>query len=125
MALISIDGVDMPTPMTYSIPMEDLDSSDSSRSESGILIRNRVRQGICRLELSWRVDDSDAAVLLGAIQPERVHVAFRDPRTGTQAQADMYVEGRSCALVRYKTGDGTEEKPDTGLWDISFNLVEY
>ena len=41
MALITIDSIEMPTPNQYSIPMQDLDSSDSSRSESGVLIRNR------------------------------------------------------------------------------------
>ena len=44
MALITIDGVAMSMPNTYSIPMEDLEAGDTARSVSGVLVRNRVRQ---------------------------------------------------------------------------------
>ena len=121
MALISIDGVEMPMPNTYSIPMEDLDAGDSARSESGVLVRNRVRQGICKLDLAWRVDSTEAASLLGAITPSKVTVNYYDPRTGTTNEAEMYVEGRSCSMVRYSESDS----PDDILWDISFSLVQY
>lgn len=121
MALITINTVPMPIPIQYSIPMEDLDSSDTSRSESGVLIRNRVRQGICRLDLAWRVGGADAALLLGAIIPDKVTVDYFDPRTGSFDEAEMYVEGRSCSLLNFKSSDD----PDANLWDISFSLVEY
>lgn len=121
MALITIDGVELPTPNQYNIPMQDMTSSDSSYSESGFQIRNRVRQGICRLELAWRVGGNDAATLLTAIKPDKVKVKYFDPRTGTQSEADMFVEDRSCSLISYKGDDN----PDASLWEIAFNLMEY
>ena len=57
MALISINGVEMPMPTSYSMPMDDVESGDSARSESGVLVRNRVRQGLFQLDLSWRVPE--------------------------------------------------------------------
>ena len=38
--LVEIDGVPMPDPITYELPLDDLDSSDSSLSESGVQIRS-------------------------------------------------------------------------------------
>lgn len=121
MALLTIGGVEMPAPYQYSIPMQDVMSSDSAYSESGHCIRNRVRQGVCRLELAWRVGGSDAATLLSAIKPDKVSVKYYDPRTGALTEEDMYVEDRSCALIRYK-GDDNQ---DANLWEIAFNLVQY
>ena len=121
MALLIIDGVAMPTPNSYSIPMDDLESGDSARSESGVLVRNRVRQGIFQLDLAWRVGGEAAATLLGAIVPSTVTVNYYDPRTGTMNEADMYVESRSCAMVNYTESND----PNDILWDISFSLVQY
>ena len=141
MALITIDDVALPTPNQYNIPMQDMTSSDSSYSESGLCIRNRVRQGICRLELAWRVRTSDAATILTAVKPDKVTVQYLDPRTGTQSSAEMYVEDRSCSLIKYQepvqntapaadSGTDTDTQPeedpaDACLWEIAFNLVEY
>ena len=121
MALITIVGVAMPMRNTYSIPMEDLEAGDTARSESGVLVRHRVRQGICKLDLAWRLGGADAATLLSAIVPSKVTVAYYDPRTGTTSEADMYVESRSCSMVRYTES----ESPEDILWDISFSLVQY
>ena len=85
--------------------MDDLDSSDSARSESGVLVRNRVRQGICRLDLSWRVGGNDAAMVLNAIVPSLVKVIYYDPRTGITNRADMYVE-EYYKIIRFWDGFG-------------------
>ena len=62
--LVEIDGVPMPDPITYEIPLDDLDSSDSSLSESGVQIRNRVRAFVSQLHLAWRVGGADATKVL-------------------------------------------------------------
>lgn len=121
MTLITIDGVAMPEPNTYSTPMADMDSADSSYSESGIRFRNRIRQGVVQLELGWRVRGEEAARLLAAIEPSRVSVDYLDPRTNTYKTADMMVEDRSCDLVILED----EQDPQAGLWDIAFKLIQY
>ena len=82
---------------------------------------NRVRQGICQLDLAWRVGGTDAAKLLGAIVPDKVNVRYFDPRTNSYAEAEMYVEDRSCSLVSFKD----DEDAEANLWDVSFSLVQY
>lgn len=56
--LIRVGGVDLPTPSTYKLNYEDLDS-DSYRSViTGSLIRNRINPRWIKIELSYRwVDD--------------------------------------------------------------------
>ena len=123
MALLTIDGTAMPDPVTYSAPMADMESSDSAYSESGVKIRNRIRQGIVTLELGWRVSDADAATILAAIEPGMVEVGYLDPRSGMRRIADMYVEDRSCNLLVH---EGSEpDQTAVNWWEISFSLVEY
>ena len=69
--LIEIGDVLMPAPLTYEIPLDDLDSSDSSVSESGVQIRNRVREFVRKINLSWRVGGADATTVLLASKPDK------------------------------------------------------
>ena len=130
--LIEIGDVLMPAPLTYEIPLDDLDSSDSSVSESGVQIRNRVREFVRKINLSWRVGGADATTVLLASKPDKVKVKFFDPTIDptdeaydpTQSlytTAYMFVQSRSCSLVRL---DNTVER-EGSLWDISFTLIEY
>ena len=45
MTIISIDGVDLPSPSVYRLPRFDMDSSDTTRNELGVL---RERQDKAR-----------------------------------------------------------------------------
>ena len=125
MPLISIGATPetitaMPEPKTYSVPMQDM-LGESAYSESGNLIRNRVRQGIRKIDLGWAVGGEDAQTLLSAIQPDKVFVTYYDPHTGGFVTAEMYVDDRSCNLVSYKS----ETEPETNYWEISFSLTQY
>lgn len=130
--LIEIGGIPMPNPTTYEIPLDDLDSSDSSVSEKGVQIRNRVREFIRKINLSWRVGGADATKVLLASKPDKVTVKFfdptidpedenYDPTQGLYTTKSMFVQSRSCSLVRL--GDTGER--ESNLWDISFTLIEY
>lgn len=130
--LVEIDGVPMPDPITYELPLDDLDSSDSSLSESGVQIRNRVRAFVSQLHLGWRVGGADATKVLLASKPDRVTVRFfdptidpgsgaYDPSQGLYSTKYMFVQSRSCSLVHL--GDTNER--ESNLWDISFTYVLY
>ncbi len=130
--LLEIDGVPMPNPTTYEIPFDDLDSADSSQSESGVQIRNRVRAFISQINLAWRVSGADATKVLLASKPDKVQVKFLDPTIdpdsegydptkGLYSTKEMFVQSRSCTLVRL----GNAGDRDSSLWDISFTLMEY
>lgn len=117
MAIITIDGVSLPDPSSMSIPMADIDSADTTRNELGILQRDRIRQGVYKIELSWNaITDSDVNTILSAITPAKFEVTF--PTTTGNMTKDMYAGDRKLDFVLYRNGNNPR-------WNLSFNLVEY
>lgn len=115
MALLQIDGVDMPAPSVFKIPRFDLDSGDTNRNEEGYLQRDRIRQGIFKIELEWKgITSAQLNTIETAIAPASVQVTF-PTATGMQTKT-MYVGDRMVEMVKYQ--------PET-RWNISFNLIEY
>lgn len=115
MAMLKIDGVDMPAPSVFKIPRFDLDSGDTNRNEEGYLQRDRIRQGIFKIELEWKgITSAQLNTIETAIAPASVQVTF-PTATGMQAKT-MYVGDRMVEMVKYQ--------PET-RWNISFNLTEY
>ena len=116
MALINIDGVDLPAPSSFKLPQFDLDSSDTNRNELGVLQRDRIRQGIYKIELEWKAISSEKlAIIESAIKPASLQVTF--PTATGHITKTMYAGDRNTAIALYKTN---------GIyWDISFSLIEY
>lgn len=117
MAIITIDGVDLPAPSSFKIQQSDLDSSDTNRNEEGYLQRDRIRQGIYKLELEWKgITNAQLAIILNTIKPASVAVKF--PTENGLVTKTMYVGNRNIEVARYK---GTNDI----RWNLSFNLTEY
>lgn len=113
--IISIDGVELPAPMTYSVDYNDLDSDDSGRSEDGTLHRVRVRAGVAKIKASWKqISQEKADLILGAIAPDSFSVTYY---FGAQKTATMYAGAQSCDLVRVNNGEAK--------WNVSFDLIEF
>ena len=113
--ILSIDGVQLPTPTTYSVSYQDLDSSNTKRSEDGMLHRKRVRESMAKIKVSWNNLDTDKAdLILNAVSPASFSVIYY---FGVQKTATMYVSDRSCELVRVNY--------DQAKWNLEFSLVEY
>lgn len=119
--MILIDGHMLPNPTKYKVSMSDLDSADTTRNEVGVLIRNRIRQGVTKIELTFTVQGKDTAQILSLIEPTKVRVEYMDPRTFEPRIIDAYVGDRSSDMRNYMPGMHIED----AWWDISFNLVEY
>ena len=119
--MISIDGVMLPNPTKYKVSMSDLDSADTTRNEAGVLIRNRVRQGVTKIELTFIIRGRDTAQLLSLIEPAKVRVEYIDPRTFEPREIYAYVGDRSSDMRNYMPGMHIED----AWWEVSFNLVEY
>ena len=119
MTIISIDGVDLPSPSVYRLPRFDMDSSDTTRNELGVLQRDRIRQGIYKIELEWKAITSPQLHLIEmAIEPARVQVKFLTA-TGYKTKT-MYVGDRFLEMALF-----CNRKTDDIRWNISFNLIEY
>jgi hypothetical protein len=118
MTMLRIDGVDMPVPSVYKLPRFDMDSEDTNRNEEGRLQRDRIRQGIFKIELEWwSITSSQLHTIETAIAPASLQVTFITaigPQTKT-----MYAGDRNIGMALY------DEKTDDIRWDVSFNLIEY
>ena len=119
--MISINGTKLPKPTKYQVGLSDLDSSDTTRTESGKLVRNRVRQGVTKIELSFIIEGREVAPVLSLMEPSQVAVEYFDPRTFQKRVIDAYVSDRSCNVLKYDPNRSVEHI----LWEVSFNLIEY
>ena len=117
--LIYIGGVLMPAPRTYTVSLQDLDSSDSGRSETGVMVRNRVRAGVYKIQATWRVTRTDLAKIVAAINAVSFSVRFFDPNTLTTPTKTMYAGDRSANMVQ------NSDAPNETWWDFSVNFIEY
>lgn len=95
----------------------DVDGPCAGRTLSGDMVRDRVATKI-RLDITCRpLTQSDLYVLLNAISPEFVSVAYDDPMEGPTTKT-MYANNNGATFFK-KKDDNTE------IWtDITFPLVE-
>lgn len=120
MAIIKIGGVDMPSPTKYNVSLQDIDSENTTRTETGDLVRDRIRAGVYKIGITWMVTHTVLKSITDAIAPEKFNVTFFDPTTGTNPTRDMYCGDRAGELKHYKATD-----PSKSLWEISTSLIEY
>lgn len=109
----------MPPPKTYNVSLQDLDSEDSGRSETGKMYRNRIRAGVYKIQATWRVNRTDLKMIVDAISEASFSVRFFDPNTASTKTCTMYAGDRSSAMVL-----NNDTASDT-LWDFSVNFIEY
>lgn len=118
MSMISINGVGLPPPTTLKIGLQDLDSPDSTRNERGYLQRDRIRQGMYRIELSFDVKTATEIALIESVLVDAsLTVSF--PDAGGRKTRTMYVGDRNKEMVL------NNPVPSKARWSLSFNLIEY
>lgn len=118
--LVYINDQALPPPTKYNPVFSDLDSSDSTRSETGVLYRNRIRGSIKKLELGFTVTSAKASQILQALKPATLSVKAFDLESCSYVTSTMYCSDRNAPLRAY-TG---EENILDAMWDLSFSLVE-
>ena len=116
--MVSLNGVDLPSPSVYRVGRQDLDSEDSGRNELGFLTRDRLREGVLKLDLEyWAIDNSDAVLILNALTSTEMTVTFL--LEGYPVTKTMYVSDRNSELIRFMNNI------DKMAWNINFSLIEY
>lgn len=122
MAMIRIDGVDMPNPSSYGGDTADLDSENSGRaSETGFLTRDRIRAATHKLRVAWTVNRAQLSAIALAISPESLTVRFFDAAVAGYTTATMYAGSQSWSLLSHID----DANPAGSLWEITVNFIEF
>ncbi len=119
-AMIVFGDYTPPNPYKYKVTQMDLDGENTTRSETGVLTRDRIRAGIYQIDLAFKIDKAEIVSFASAISGESIGVTFFDPTSATTQTATMYPGNKSAELMSYK--DGSE---DDSYWDYSFTLTEF
>lgn len=121
MNFLTLDGAPMPKPYKYRVLRSDADGPNTGRNEDGFLVRERLREGIYKLEVVWRVKMPELVTLTNALSPAKISVAFFDPTTNTIVTRNMYAGDASSDLLSYID----ENNPNDSFWEFARNLIEY
>lgn len=109
----------MPAPRKCKIIRSDLDSEKTTRSEDGHLKRDRVREGVYKIEYEWLVEETDLQLLCSALSPVSFVAVFYDGTTAQYIESQMYAGDRSAELII------PNDNSDNAWWSFSCNLIEY
>jgi hypothetical protein len=120
MAMITIGATPLPNPAKYSVDLQDLDSDNTARSETGVLTRDRVRAGVYSVKCTFKVSKTQLKTITDAIAPASFSMTFFDPTTGTNPTITAYAGNRSCDLVGYKTGAESASR-----WELSVDFIQF
>lgn len=114
--LLVIDGFNMPSVVDYEVSINDLDSEGSGRNELGVNQRDRIREGVRKIQVSGvQLSESEVALILQATKKAEFNVTYLDPEVGVTTKS-MYAGPKNTKLVY---NSWSEER-----WNINFNLVE-
>lgn len=117
--IIQAGGTWLPGISSYSISLEDIDSEDTTRSESGKMIRRRLRAKVIKLSVTHLVDMDKMAAIAEKIGE-------------TTVELKVYCPARSDAVNGYVTANFYVSKVTTRMivlqekswWEVSYNAIE-
>ncbi len=113
--MIKINGVEIPTPSSYSVGIQDL--SKAERNVLGDMIIERIATKR-KLELSWNhLSKEDLAVVLQKVSPVFFTVEYIDPEANAKKTGTFYCGDRTVGALDYINGKIRWK-------DIKFNLIE-
>lgn len=115
MALLTIGGVDMPTPTELGIGVMDL--SKAERNAKGYLILERIATKQ-KLTVTYSfITAEDLSTLLKAIAPTSFSVKYVDPISNSYKTYQMYSGDRNMGMIDFIGGVARYK-------DFTFDLVE-
>lgn len=127
MAIISVGATvgtlaALPDPSTFTVLLQDIDASTTTRSANGTMLRDRIVGGENakrKLELAWpALRPEPAKRILQAIKDEFFWVRYPDPYSGEDRTAEFYAGDRTVPMYHYNLNGEI-------LWErIGVNLIE-
>ncbi|MEG2291605.1 MAG: DUF6711 family protein [Clostridium sp.] len=115
MELIKINGVEIPTPSTYQIGIQDI--SNAERNANGTMIIERIATKR-KIELSWNLlDRTKASILLNAVSQIFFEVQYVDPEDNGIKTGTFYCGDRTIPMITFVKGVPKYK-------GITFNIIE-
>lgn len=115
---ITIGGYQLPSPREYKVQRADLDTENTTRDEAGVLHRDRIRTGVYKIFVTWRLTSTQLSNVISRIEASSFSVTFFDPCTAQTVTRTMYSGDRSADMVL-----GADTIGDT-MFDFSVDLIE-
>lgn len=118
--LISKDGENwFPGISSYSADLEDIDADDTARSETGKMIRNRLRPKVIKLSVTHRIDADKVAEIAEAIGDETVELTVFCPASESANEgfvtSEFYVSKISTRMISLS---------GISWWEVSYNAIQ-
>ena len=115
MALLKINGVDMPTPSGYLVGIQDI--SNAVRNARGNMIKEQIATK-AKIDLSWiYLSAVDTAKVLTAVSGNFFTVEYLDPKANAFLTKTFYVGDRTAPIMDFLNGIPRYK-------DIKFNIIE-
>lgn len=120
---LKIDGVVMPTPSEYEYIEADFDSPDSSRSETGVLNRDRIRQGVLSPRFVWKaLTTTQLRKILDAVEPTWIEITIFSPLATNSSHTRTFT-GYAQATRKSKIIRPQDNSQET-LWSFECSFIE-
>lgn len=117
MAMLTVDGVALPTPSHFEYGLMDISRAESGRDDTGEMHKNRIGQKV-KIELEWKGKSwEETAAILQAVNPQYITVTYPDMLTGKYETKKFYVGDRSAPVKLW-----WENRKLVSL--IKFNIIE-
>lgn len=121
MYFLKINGTELPVPCYYSVDNDDIDSTDSRRSdETGLMHRRRIRQGVRTCEVKWILDGEEAEGLHLDLSEPLLAVSMLDPAASGYIECNMYAKNLRSVFYQQQNA-----QPGKSYWELSCKLIEY
>lgn len=117
MAMITVDGVEMPCPSAFTWGLQDISAAESGRTDDALMHKNRVAQKR-KISLRWNGKScQETAKILQAFNPEYVSVRYPDKMSGVDETRTFYTGDKTAPVKTWQVGKKIIES-------ISFDIVE-
>lgn len=115
MALLSINGVEVLAPTSYSVGIQEI--SKAERNANGLMIKDRIAVKV-KLEFSWNViSPSELTKILTLIDNNFFTVTYLDPQANSNITKTFYAGDKTMQGMIFRNGVMT--------WGgFKFNVIE-
>lgn len=104
MAILNINGTDMPDPSELSVTVFDISSSNAGRNAAGDMLRDKITQKVKLISFWNYLSNVQCALLLSAVDGLYFNMTYPDPKARQPLTKTMYVESRTAPVFKVQNG---------------------